>query len=111
MRRQRCSAWRSTVCLPLCCARARRRNHHTKLLGPPHHAVRDGGVDENKVAIAAAGAIKPLIMLLRSPMRDVRMGAAGTLAVLAGNGARPLLVMVISFAMPQRMYIRCCHTR
>lgn len=44
---------------------------------------------ENRVAIAAAEAIEPLVEMLRVPTDDVRLRAAGALWMLArGNGAR-----------------------
>ena len=48
-----------------------------------------GCVDANQqVAIAAAGAIEPLIVLLGSPSEGVQTRAAGCLENLALNGAR-----------------------
>ena len=43
--------------------------------------------DENEVAIAAAGAIAPLVALLGSPSEDVQENAAWCLGNLARNGA------------------------
>ena len=48
-----------------------------------------GGAAENKVAIAAAGAIKPLVALLRSTSTGVQEAAAVALWNVAANGARP----------------------
>ena len=48
-----------------------------------------GGAAENQVAIAAAGAIKPLVALLGSPSAGVQEAAAVALKNVACNGARP----------------------
>ena len=42
--------------------------------------------DENKITIAAAGAVEPLVALLASPAVGVQRGAALALVRLASNG-------------------------
>ena len=44
--------------------------------------------DENKITIAAAGAVEPLVALLASPAVGVQEAAVAALVILAGNGAR-----------------------
>ena len=42
--------------------------------------------DANKITIAAAGAVPPLIALLASPSVDVQRAAAGVLRNISANG-------------------------
>jgi Armadillo/beta-catenin-like repeat len=54
-------------------------------------------VGQNQIAIAAAGAIGPLVALLRVPADDVKTQAATALWNLATNGTR---MLPSSFAAP-----------
>ena len=60
---------------------------------------------ENKVAIAAAGAIAPLIAMLGSPAIGVKKNAAECLWSLAFNGSTngPLLLTTESSRLAARM--------
>ena len=46
-----------------------------------------GIADQNRVSIAAAGAIRTLVMMLGSPSACVQEAAAGALYIMALNGA------------------------
>ena len=56
--------------------------------GPPvSHAHRRAPADANRISIAAAGGIPPLIALLHSPVAGVAEAAVGALRNLSFNGA------------------------